>query len=150
VPGLGEGFDPKRFDPIAFAPRAQEVAKQILPEPVLLTVAARVLNDEGLVDATQLSTMVNYYFEAKGGEDCARVDVHSSGVNAAATTPDYCVTKPFGTLRCTLPKMWQRATRKGKPPKGVPGTLSINVRTTGLPTWTLMYDDWTWSGRDDC
>ncbi|MBW2457372.1 MAG: serine/threonine protein kinase [Deltaproteobacteria bacterium] len=150
VAGLGEGVDPKRFDPIAFVPRAQVLARKVLPDPVLLTVVARLLDGDGLVDTTKPSTNVLYYFEARGADGCAHVGISAMGINATATTPDYCVTKPLGELRCTLPQVWQRATRKGPPPKGVPGVLSINVQGSGRGTWNLQYDSWTWAGRDDC
>jgi hypothetical protein len=147
----GATFDRKHFDPIAFAPRAAPFAREYVGDPELNSVSARGLNRQGLIDMTKVSSYAVYYFKARGGDACAHVRVSVQGVTAAKATSDYCPTENFGTLRCTVGQIMERASRNGAPPNEDNGLLSINVQIPGRPTWNLIFGgEWKRSGVDDC
>ncbi len=147
----GPKLDRKRFDPIAFAPRAASFAQQHVRDPVLMSVSANGLNHQGLMDITTITASAVYYVRARQGDTCAYVRVASTGVTSAGQSSDFCSTKTLGKVRCTVGQIMDRASRKGAPPEGALGILSINVPVHGRPTWNLIFGgEWKRAGVDDC
>jgi hypothetical protein len=133
----------KDFDPIAYAPGAETMARRLFPDAALTTISVEWMNAKGHAILTD-DHDVTYFFRsrARSGRppDVPRnveidipcmvhVTVEADGVAASPVTDEECDAKILGLPRCrTGAAIWRKAFPAG-PPK--PGDWAAKVSLQG-------------------
>jgi hypothetical protein len=137
------------FDPIAFAPKAQEMARRLVPDAALTSVSVEFMNAKGhaiLSDGHD----VTYFFRSKARSvrpasvpqnveidiPCmVHVTVEADGVAASPVTSEECDARILGLPRCRSgAALWKKALPNGAPK---PGEWAASV--------SLLHDGWFFS-----
>jgi serine/threonine-protein kinase len=156
------GYDPKRFDPTAFLPRARELARQIYPDAELYELEFPGVYPDGHVDLTlPTDASGSYDFRSPAHSDRTpglprnaevelrcRVSVTpgKDEVEAAILTSDDCAQKLRGAPRCTFGAIWARATAEGTPG----GNVVAKVGFLRDGTWFFDGEKGVQTFPDDC
>ena len=108
-------FAPEAFDPLAYLPRASELARKLAADAQLVEIQLKPVAPSNVVDLSRVRRLVEYrYVSAAGakaalvgdGHPCAIVvRVSPAGAEARVETDKRCAMKPIAAPRCTLPRL---------------------------------------------
>jgi hypothetical protein len=123
-------YDPRRFDPVAYLPRAQKLARELLPDAQLTAFEFDPVFSDGRVDLTQDGRDREYDFRSPErsafpagrprnmpiDRKCrVHVEVGVRTITARVLTSDSCDARLVRAPRCSLASVWKLALAKGTP-----------------------------------
>jgi len=138
--GVAHGYDPEKFDAMAYLARATELARQRAPDASLVMFRADVMRPGGIVDVTRLGTV--YVFRSAAGTPANTCSITvapaQSTVHVMGPSVGGCEYKPLAPLHCTLAQVWDRASELANRPDLV-GDLTVIRDGRGDTHW-YMFD----------
>jgi tRNA A-37 threonylcarbamoyl transferase component Bud32 len=123
-------YDPKHFDPVAYLPKAQRLARELVPDAQLTSFEFDPVFADGHVDLTLESRDHSYDFRSpqRSGFPAGRprnmpidrpcrisVDIGVSSVSARVLNSDSCDEKLVRAPHCRFAAVWKQALAGGTP-----------------------------------
>jgi hypothetical protein len=123
-------YDPKRFDPVAYLPRAQRLARELVPDAALTSFEFDPVFPDGHVDLTMDGRDRGYEFRspARSAFPAGRprnlpidrpcrvsVELGPRTVSARVLRSDACDARLVHAPRCSLAAVWKQALARGTP-----------------------------------
>jgi hypothetical protein len=143
-------YDPKRFDPVAYLPRAQKLARELLPDAQLTSFEFDPVFSDGHVDLTVDGRDREYEFRSpeRSAFPAGRprnlpidracrvhIEVGVRTVSARVLTSDSCDARLIHPPRCSLASVWKQALASG-----TPGDLVARIAWLHDETWFFDVD----------
>ncbi|MBI3205451.1 MAG: protein kinase [Myxococcales bacterium] len=152
-------IDTRRFDAIAYLPRAVEQAKQHFPDAELVVMTLPHVDDAGLIDLVATQAYVGYSFRARGpgqgnpggepmfAECTATVTVSHAGV-VSTKSVGLCNSLYAPPPHCSARALMTRLNAK----PGQRATLTYSADVTSGPMWVASFVGTNVSQiiKDDC
>jgi hypothetical protein len=123
-------YNPARFDPVAYLPKAQALAQQLLPDAKLTSFEFDPVYPDGHVDLTKEGRDREYNFRSPSKSarppDVPRnvpverpcvvhVEVGAREITAVVRTTEDCDDKLVRAPKCSLASVWKQAIAAGTP-----------------------------------
>ena len=123
-------YDPKRFDPVTYLPRAQKLARELLPDAQLTSFEFDPVFPDGHIDLTVDGRDREYEFRSpeRSAFPAGRprnlpidracrvhIEVGVRTISARVLTSDSCDARLVRAPRCPLASVWKQALAKGTP-----------------------------------
>ena len=130
-------YNPKRFDPVAYLPKARALAKTLVPDAELTSFEFDPVFPDGRVDLTMAGRDCDYEFRSRArsalpaghprnvplDRPCrVRVSVGAHAVTAEVVDSDTCDARIVRAPRCSFATVWSKARASG-----VPGELVARI-----------------------
>ena len=143
-------YDPRRFDPVAYLPRAQNLARELLPDAQLTSFEFDPVFSDGRVDLTLDGRDREYEFRSPErsafpagrprnmpiDRKCrVHVEIGVRAATARVLTSDSCDARVVRAPRCSLASVWKRALAAG-----TPGDLVARIGWLHDETWFFDVD----------
>ncbi|HET9627229.1 MAG TPA: hypothetical protein VFP84_37975, partial [Kofleriaceae bacterium] len=143
-------YDPRRFDPVAYLPEAEKLARALLPDARLTSFEFDPVFPDGRTDLTLESRDHGYEFRspARSAFPAGRprnlpferkcrvtVEVEPRAVTARVRSSDACDDRLIRAPRCSFAAVWKRALAKG-----VPGDVVARIGWLSDQTWFFDTD----------
>lgn len=124
-------FDPRRFDPVAYLPKARALAKTLLPDAELTSFSFDPVFSDGRVDLTMDGRDREYEFRSPSRSPApagtprnlpvdracrVMVQMSPSGAEARVLSSDSCDDRLVRSPRCSFAGVWKHALAAGVPP----------------------------------
>jgi predicted Ser/Thr protein kinase len=124
-------YDPRRFDPVAYLPKAQKLARELLPDAQLTTFEFDPVFPDGHVDLTMDGRDRGYDFRspARSAFPAGRprnlplermcrvmVELGVRTVSARVVSSDACDDRLIRAPRCSFASVWKQALARGVQP----------------------------------
>jgi hypothetical protein len=143
-------YDPRRFDPVAYLPRAQKLARELLPDAQLTSFEFDPVFPDGHVDLTMDGRDREYEFRSAErsafpagrprnmpiDRKCrVHVEVGVRAITARVLASDSCDARLVRAPRCPLASVWKQAQARG-----TPGDLVARIGWLHDETWFFDVD----------
>jgi hypothetical protein len=154
-------FDTRKFDAIAYLPKAQKLAREIMSDAFLVEFDVEAVHPSGLADLKFGSATFEFRSPSRSArpsdvpegvavdiECMVYVEVTHKEIEVFPTTREECNRKKRPTPRCSLGEVWDKAKASGARSSGNV-VAKIDYLWDG---WTLGIGDSEFyeSFRDDC
>jgi len=143
-------YDPRHFDPVAYLPKAQKLARELLPDAQLTSFEFDPVFSDGHVDLTQDGRDREYEFRSPErsafpagrprnmpiDRKCrVHVEVGVRSISARVLTSDSCDARLVKAPHCSLASVWKRALAQG-----TPGDLVARIAWLHDESWFFDID----------
>jgi hypothetical protein len=162
-------FDPKRFDAVAFQKQAEAVARQQLPDAVMVATDLMGVNADGVINfELESGSQALYRFRSPSRSEPPKdfpsngtfssscvvyVLVQQSGVNTFVPDKSNCNTPLTGVPRCSATEVWSKAVKQGGPKGNLIGNMGFNgdmMLNKKLRWYVTIPPDFSAVIEDDC
>ncbi|MBI5534001.1 MAG: protein kinase [Deltaproteobacteria bacterium] len=149
-----EGFNPRRFDAVAFVARAQAIARGHQPDAELSSIQLEGVGSDGLIDLAGASgrSAVYTWLSTRAAEKSCVVSVAASadGVTSIESNVGGCGRPRIPPPNCDLVRVLGKARASGGFDAGTPVSAVYSSELTGGVFWVVRQGAKTLQIADDC
>ncbi len=148
------------FDPLAYLPRANELAQQLASDARLFELQAGPVTPASVVDLSRIERLVEYRYVSAAGAKSAPIGdgfpcvvvvrVSPAGAQARVETDKRCAMKPVGAPRCSLARLREIMISASAQDGMQDAEMSITFRGRWILSGPFLRDGTTRMDAPDC
>lgn len=148
-----DGYDPRRFDPVTFAAKAQSIARQHAADAELVSINLDGISTDGSVDLLRSNNAIVVYMflspRAESGKCIVTVSVADEGVSSLQADMGGCARTRVPLPSCDFKSVISRA-RSASGLSGSTPLSGVYLGDSGGVRWILQQGSKSSQIPDDC